>query len=140
MRVPARLGLLVTLGACSGVSGRAPPGPGAPPPPSAPDVAMLARPRTVASYTLRASLDPAAHTVHGEGTLTFTNTSDKKLSELYFHLYLNAFKNQASVFMRAPIGGFRGTTVPKDWGTIDVRRMIWRDGDEARDLWGGEKM
>jgi len=101
----------------------------------APDVAMAAHPRHVADYTLRATLDPVAHTVHGEGTITWRNVSSKPVSELWFHLYLNAFKNQSSVFMRAPVGGFRGTTVPADWGTIDVRRMAWLDGGEVRELW-----
>ena len=33
------------------------------------DVPMAAHPATVASYTLRAKLDPALHTLHGEGTI-----------------------------------------------------------------------
>ena len=37
--------------------------------------------------------------------------------------------------MRAPIGGFRGSTVPKEWGTIDVRKLTWLDGVDKRDLW-----
>src|SRR5688500_726904 len=91
--------------------------------PSVGDAPMKEHPDEVASYTMRASLDPGAHTVHGEGTLVWKNVSAKPVSELWFHLYLNAFKNQSSVFMRAPVGGFRGATVPKEWGTIDVRRL-----------------
>ncbi|HSO40000.1 MAG TPA: M1 family metallopeptidase [Labilithrix sp.] len=103
--------------------------------PSAPDVPMLEHPEKVVDYTLRAKLDPAAHTVHGEGTITWRNVSRTSVSELWMHLYLNAFKNQSSVFMRAPIGGFRGSTIPKEWGTIDVRKLTWLDGAEKRDLW-----
>lgn len=95
--------------------------------PSAPDTEMLAHADNVANYTLRAKLDPKAHTVHGEGTITFTNKSSKPLTELWFHLYLNGFKNQSSVFMRAPIGGFRGSHVPTDWGTIDVKKLTLVD-------------
>ena len=88
------------------------------------NVPMLEHPeRPVVSYTLRAKLEPVAHTVHGEGTLRWTNTSTKPVSELWFHLYLNGFKNQSSVFMRAPVGGFRGNTTPHEWGTIDVARL-----------------
>ena len=102
---------------------------------SAPDVPMAEHPARVVDYTLRAKLDPATHTVHGEGTITWRNVSRVNVNELWMHLYLNAFKNQSSVFMRAPIGGFRGSTVPKDWGTIDVRSLTWIDKGERRDLW-----
>src|SRR5262249_20652941 len=88
----------------------------------------------VASYTLGAKLDPAAHTVHGTGTIQWKNVSTRGVSELWMHLYLNAFKNQSSVFMRAPIGGFRGSTVPTDWGTIDVKKLVLVQGQERQDL------
>jgi len=94
--------------------------------------------KRVVDYTLRAKLDPTAHTVHGEGTIAWTNVSSAPVKELWVHLYLNGFKNQSSVFMRSPIGGFRGTTVPQEWGTIDVRRFTWRTGDGPDDkveLW-----
>ena len=37
--------------------------------PVAADVPMAAYPERVVDYTLRATLDPALHTVHGEGTI-----------------------------------------------------------------------
>ncbi len=103
------------------------PGPGAP---------EGAPPRLdVASYTLRAKLDPEAHTLHGEGQIAFVNTSRAVVSEVWVHLYLNAFKNQRSVFMRDPVGGFRGSTVPSTWGAIDVRRFAQSTPAGAVDLW-----
>lgn len=108
--------------------------PAAIPAPSAADVPMREHPDEVASYTLRASLDPAAHTVHGSGTIVWKNVSQKPVSELWLHLYLNAFKNQSSVFMRTPVGGFRGTTIPKEWGTIDVRKLVLVTETERNDL------
>ncbi len=107
----------------------------APSPPSASDVPMAEHPVRVVDYTLRATLDPATHSVHGEGTITWRNGSSSDVSELWMHLYLNAFKNQSSVFMRAPVGGFRGTTLPKEWGTIDVRSLTWIDSEKRHDLW-----
>jgi hypothetical protein len=103
--------------------------------PSVPDVPMLEHPTRVVDYVLRAKLDPAAHTVHGEGTITWRNLSQTPVREMWMHLYLNAFKNQSSVFMRARMAGFRGSTVPKEWGTIDVRQLTWVDGNEKHDLW-----
>lgn len=104
----------------------------------APDITMAAHPARVVDYTLRAKLDPTAHTVHGEGTISWTNVSTQPVSELWMHLYLNAFKNQSTVFMRAPIGGFRGSTVPKEWGTIDVTKLTLVSGAagaERHELW-----
>jgi hypothetical protein len=91
----------------------------------------------VVDYVLRASLDPTLHTVHGEGTLKWKNTSSKPQSEVWLHLYLNAFKNQKSVFLREPVGrGARGSTPVKDWGYIDVRRFVLRETQGApEDLW-----
>src|SRR5689334_17849398 len=90
--------------------------------PTGADVPMAEHPERVVDYTLRAKLDPTNHTIAGQGTIVWRNASTKPVNELWLHLYLNAFKNQSSVFMRTPVGGFRGTTVPKEWGTIDVRR------------------
>jgi len=99
------------------------------------DIPMAEHPARVVDYTLRATLDPALHTVHGEGTVVWKNVSSQPVSQLWMHLYLNAFKNQSTVFMRAPVGGFRGSTVPKEWGTIDVRKLSWTDGATQHDLW-----
>jgi len=76
----------------------------------------------VADYTLRATLDARAHTIHGEGTLRWRNTSARPVRELWLHLYLNAFKNERSAFLRERVGG-RGSTLPEVWGSIDVRRL-----------------
>lgn len=92
--------------------------------PALEDVPMLDRAEDVASYTLHAKLDPILHTVHGRGTITWKNASTKPVSELWMHLYLNGFKNQSSVFMRAPIGGFRGSGAPRSWGTIDIEKLV----------------
>jgi len=73
-------------------------------------------------YRLTARLDPEAHTVDGEGRLVWTNTSEKAQSEVYVHLYLNAFRDEESYFMRSEAGaGFRGGAKPDTWGGIEVR-------------------
>ncbi len=88
----------------------------------------------IANYTLSAKLDPVAHTVHGEGTITLVNTSRVALSEVWLHLYLNGFKNQRSVFMRDPVGGFRGAKKPATWGAMDVRALTQRTAAGKADL------
>jgi hypothetical protein len=88
------------------------------------DAALPADAEDVVDYTLSASLDPGAHTVHGEGKITWRNASRVPATELWIHLYLNAFKNQKSVFLSEPVGrGGRGIQPVKDWGYIDVRKL-----------------
>jgi hypothetical protein len=102
------------------------------------DAALPAHADDVVDYSLRASLDPTAHTIHGEGTITWRNTSSTPVKELWVHLYLNGFKNQRSVWLRAPASGTgaRGGGNVEDWGTIDVRRFSLRDERGATtDLW-----
>jgi Peptidase family M1 domain len=100
------------------------------------DGALPAHAEDVVDYTFRASLDPVSHTVHGDGTITWRNTSQVPVKELWIHLYLNAFKNQHSAWLRAPAEGGRGTGFVDDWGTIDVRRFALREeGAIATDLW-----
>src|SRR5258706_8441779 len=92
---------------------------------------MLEHADDVVDYTLKASLDPTAHIVHGEGTITWRNKSAVSAKELWVHLYLNAFKNESSVFLSEPVGQFRGAGLPKDWGSIDVRKFVV----DGNDLW-----
>jgi hypothetical protein len=99
------------------------------------DASLPAHADDVVDYTLRATLDPEAHTVHGEGTITWRNTSTQPARELWLHLYLNAFKNERSAFFRERVGG-RGSMAPEDWGWIDVRKLVLRAGDDAPvDVW-----
>src|ERR1700679_159683 len=82
------------------------------------DAGFAAHADPVASYTLVAKLDPRTHSVHGEGTIHWKNASSVAVRELWVHLYLNAFKNDRSVYLREPIGGFRGSAPIADWGAI----------------------
>ncbi|WP_437290274.1 M1 family metallopeptidase [Sorangium sp. So ce406] len=103
-----------------------------------PDAALAARADPIASYTLRASLDPAQHTMRGEGTLVWRNASRAPQRELFVHLYLNGFKNPRTAFLRAPVGGFRGSEILYDYGHIQVTRFAVREMGGA-DVWPGGK-
>ena len=85
----------------------------------------------VVKYVLEAKLDPGNHSIAGKGTITLKNTSSVALNDLRLHLYLNAFKNNHTVFRRARVGGFRGDA-PGAPGYIDVRRLAIPGGE---DLW-----
>jgi len=90
----------------------------------------------VVDYTLRAALDEHKHIVHGDGTIVWRNASTASVQELFFHLYLNAFKNERTLFLRAPVASGRGTSPVAEWGYIDVRKLVARELDGA-DFWPG---
>jgi hypothetical protein len=92
---------------------------------------------------IRARLDAGTHTVTGEERVTWTNPSTTPATELWLHLYLNAFKNERTLLLRARVGEGRGAQVPSDWGYVDVKsmRVTAADGPAAAsigaDLWPG---
>ena len=88
----------------------------------------------VVDYDLHAVLDVPQHTVHGDGSIVWRNASNVAVRELWVHLYLNAFKNERSLFLRAPVASGRGTQPVADWGYIDVHRFAAREM-EGVDLW-----
>ncbi len=74
-----------------------------------------------ASYKIEARLDPARHQVVASETLTWTNTGQSAVDTLPFHLYLNAFKNEQSLFMRSSHGELRDARASDTgWGYIQV--------------------
>lgn len=62
--------------------------------------AQQPRSQHIANYDIQASLDPKTKMILGNETLTWTNTSDDAITELQFHLYMNAFRDKNSTFMK----------------------------------------
>ena len=91
------------------------------------DASMATHADAVASYTLRATLDPLAHALHGEGQIVWRNASRLPQRELWLHLYLNGFKNERTLFNRLSLGSFRGSGDLTDWGHIELKRFAVRD-------------
>jgi len=102
----------------------------------------------VASYELRAVLDPVKHTIEGSEKLRWKNRSDRNVRTIYLHTYLNAFEGPGSTWMteKARYGRFRSGVETKDgqWGYIDVvsiaqggqaatMRYVQPDGGPATD-------
>ena len=85
--------------------------------------------RPIASYDIKARLLPDEKKVAGSALLTWLNDSEAPVSELRFHLYLNAFKNNRTTFMKESGGSSRGFKADKDnWGFVTIERMSIRDG------------
>jgi len=77
----------------------------------------------IANYQIAVTLDPTARTLSGDETLVWRNVSRDTIRELRFHLYLNAFRNSASTFMRR-------SSKPNDWGWIDITSLRTEQGED----------
>jgi hypothetical protein len=90
----------------------------------------------VVSYRIDAELDAAKHAVSGKQHMTWRNRSDRQVSKVYFHLYLNAFQNEGSTWFTerrvlTAHGRSRGAAALKkgEWGWIELKQV--RQGDAA---------
>src|SRR5262245_4169123 len=91
---------------------------------------LLAAVVAVASYDLDARLFPEEKTVRAKGAVTWTNTSEQPVSELWWHLYLNAFRDEQSTFMKESGGKLRGDDfVAGEFGSIEVSKLTFDGAD-----------
>ena len=81
---------------------------------SIPLCALAAEPKRIVDYNISARLHPEQKAVSGHELLVWTNDSPDSISELQFHLYMNAFKNEKSTFMRESVCRLREDRVRKD--------------------------
>ncbi|MDA1194434.1 MAG: M1 family metallopeptidase [Planctomycetota bacterium] len=65
-------------------------------------------------YAIDARLDAQSHEITATGVLRWRNESPVEVTEIRLHLYLNAFKNERSTFMRESGGSHRGNTFFED--------------------------
>ncbi len=84
----------------------------------------------VASYGIRVDLDPEEHVLVARETITYTNRTPDAIDHLVFHLYLNAFRNADTLFLREARGSHRGYGFdPSHPGAMDVLGIRWRGLD-----------
>jgi hypothetical protein len=84
----------------------------------------------IASYRIDAKLDAKAHRITATETLTWKHTGNEAVSSLPFHLYMNAFKNETTVFMKESRGSHRGQhAADGKWGWIDVASIKLGDAE-----------
>src|SRR5690349_16433562 len=75
----------------------------------------------VVDYRISVTLDAAKKQLQGHERVTWRNPSADPVSDLWFHLYLNAFQNSNSTFLRESGGQLRGAELASDgWGWISV--------------------
>ena len=82
-----------------------------------------------ANYSIDARLDPASRTITGSEVITWRNITTKAATDLQFHLYWNAWRNNRSTWLReARLGAGRNLANPRDedWSRIDVTSIALR--------------
>jgi len=114
----------------------APPGqeeaPASPTTPAGPGA--TSRAREIASYRIEVELDPESSVLHGSETLHWNNPSRVPVDELWFHMYQNAFRNEASSRMIEE-GGFPPGEAPLEEriGYIELNALQLGDGTDLLD-------
>src|SRR5512136_3052744 len=87
-------------------------------------------------YEIWVELDAAGKMLLGKEEIVWTNPTKDTVPDMLLHLYWNAFKNEASAFMREAAAEtmFRGGDAPEDgdWGWIDVTDVRLADGTDLK--------
>jgi peptidase M1-like protein len=93
----------------------------------------------VASYTLRARLDAPSRAIAGSGRIDWVNRARVPTAELYFHLYLNGFKNSETVLNRSPFVRPRGGLGSGRFGHVQLKKLV-APGLGGADLLAGAEL
>src|SRR5512135_3730863 len=87
-------------------------------------------------YEIWVVLDAAEKVLVGKEEIVWTNPTTDTVPDMLLHLYWNAFKNEASAYLReaAEETMFRGGESPKDgeWGFIDITDIRLADGSDLK--------
>lgn len=76
----------------------------------------------IANYRIEVELLPKIKELRGKQLLLWHNQSEDTIYDLRFHLYLNAFRNNRSTFMRESGGSHRGNEVDS-WGYTGITSL-----------------
>ena len=83
--------------------------------------------RDIVRYRIEAKLVPQERAVQGHEELTWRNASPDEIRELRFHLYMNAFRDRNSTWVRE--GGREVDRLERNgWGSIAVKRLAIAGG------------
>lgn len=85
--------------------------------------------KRIVEYHIDVSLKPEEKLLKGTETLTWTHPGKNIVTELYFHLYPNAFSSKETTFMKESGGKLRGDTMPADgFGAMTLTNIQTTDG------------
>lgn len=90
----------------------------------------------VANYNIKLSLDIDTKIVDATQTLTWINSSPVDVTEIRMYLYINAFKNTQSTYLKNVSGMFGNGLKDKPeegWGWVDILKMEEVGGQDRTD-------
>ncbi|MRN57326.1 M1 family metallopeptidase [Paenibacillus monticola] len=83
----------------------------------------------VAEYHIDVQLVPDTETLKASETVTWTHPGVKPVSDLYFHLYPNAFSSTDTTFMQESGGELRGDSMPDNgFGSMTLTDLRTTEG------------
>ncbi|MCR8658893.1 M1 family metallopeptidase [Paenibacillus endoradicis] len=95
--------------------------------PSIPAVKLSER---VVDYNIQVSLREEEHMLDGEELITWTNPGKETVTDMYVHLYANAFNSPDSTFMKESGGQLRGDkATDKSEGSIRLLNLETLEGE-----------
>jgi len=87
----------------------------------------------IANYNIDVKLNTKTRTLDGQEVLIWYNKTGQPIHELQFHLYLNAFRNTESTFMKESGGVSRRNKIDKDgWGYSEVQSFKLEYGKDLK--------
>ena len=96
---------------------------------SAPALADQSSPPRTVDYRIDVRLDVVKKELTGSEHVVWTNPSTDTVTDLWFHLYLNAFRSDRTTFFKESGGQLRGDYMPEDgWGWTDLKSIRLADG------------
>lgn len=90
-----------------------------------------------ANYDISLTFDDQRHSIDAVQTIRFVNQSPVAIHELRLYLYLNAFKNTESTFLKGATNIFGQSFTNRkadEWGWIDVAKFERESGTTSIDL------
>jgi len=91
-------------------------------------------------YEIWVELDAAGKMLAGKEEIIWTNPTRDAVPDMLLHLYWNAFKNEASAYMREAAAESRSVRGPApddgEWGWIDVSDIRLADGTDLKPAFG----
>ncbi|MEK5413263.1 M1 family metallopeptidase [Paenibacillus sp. FSL L8-0708] len=98
-------------------------------PESAPVPAEEALSQRVVEYHIDVQLVPDTETLKASETVTWTHPGVKPVSDLYFHMYPNAFASSDTTFMKESGGTLRGDSMPENgFGNMTLTDLRTTEG------------
>jgi hypothetical protein len=90
-----------------------------------------------ANYTIHVELDPDRKMLQGEQTIEWRNQTSATASEIWLHLYYNAWRNNQSTWLKEDsLRSDRDLSAlrPEDWGFIELESLRLVTGQQEPDL------